>query len=104
MVLGLTGRVANRSAVVMVCETGEKYFARTFADDVGADWHGCEQVCGGDDLRFGRKIFRRYIGWWWGRLTGLRTGYAVVMVCYAGEKYFGCTLGCARGGRAIKYG
>ena len=49
-------------------------------------------------------MFRPYIGWWWGRLTGLRTGYAVVMVCYAGEKYFGCTLGCALGGRAIKYG
>ena len=24
--------------------------------------------------------------------------------CVSGEKYFGCTLGCALGGRAIKYG
>ena len=43
-------------------------------------------------LRFGRKMFRPYIGWWWGRLTGLRTGYAVVMVCDSGEKCFAPTL------------
>ena len=29
VVLGLTGRVANRYAVVMVCDTGEKCFAPT---------------------------------------------------------------------------
>ena len=65
--VGAAGWVANRYAVVMVCETGEIFFARTFADDVGADGSGCEQVCGGDGLRSGRKIFRPYIDWWcWG--------------------------------------
>ena len=56
----------------MVCDAGEKYFAPTLIGGVGADWHGCEQVCGiaGSD---------------------------------SGEKYFGCTLSCALGGRAIKY-
>ncbi len=43
MVLGLTVRVANRYAVVMVCDTGEKYFARTLIGGVGAYGSGCEQ-------------------------------------------------------------
>ena len=38
-----------------------------------------------------------------GLLVGLQTGYAVFMVCDRGEKYFVRTLGCALGGRAIKY-
>ena len=43
MVLGLTVRVANRYAVVMVCDTGEKYFAPTLIGGVGAYESDCEQ-------------------------------------------------------------
>ncbi len=57
MMLGLTGRVAYRYAVVMVCETGEKYFAPTLIGGVGADWHGCEQVCGIAGSDSGEKYF-----------------------------------------------
>ena len=42
MVLGLTGRVAYRYAVVMVCDTGEKCFAPTLVVG-GADQPGFEQ-------------------------------------------------------------
>ena len=72
LVLGLTGRVANRACGVADCDSGEKYFAPTLIGGVGADWPGCEQVCG-------------------------------VAGCDSGEKDFGRTLGCALGGRAIKY-
>ena len=43
----------------MVCDAGEKYFAPTLIGGVGADWHGCEQVCGiaGSDSR--EKYFAR---------------------------------------------
>ena len=50
VMLGLTGRVANKVCGVAGCDSGEKYFARTLADGVGADGSGCEQVCGGDGL------------------------------------------------------
>ena len=40
--VGLSGRVANRYAVVMVCDSGEKYFAPTLVV-VGAEGSGCEQ-------------------------------------------------------------
>ena len=66
VVLGLTGRVANRYAVVMVCDSGEECFAHTLIGGVGAYGSGCVQVCGGDGLRYGRKMFRPYIGCWWG--------------------------------------
>ncbi len=72
VVLGLTGRVANRVCGVAGCETGEKYFAPTLVGGVRADGSGCVQVCG-------------------------------VAGCDRGEKDFGRTLGCALGGRAIKY-
>ena len=35
--VGAAGWVANRYAVVMVCEAGEKYFAPTLIGGVGAD-------------------------------------------------------------------
>ena len=37
VVLGLTGRVVNRECGVAGCDAGEKYFAPTLVDDVGAD-------------------------------------------------------------------
>ena len=43
VVLGLTGRVANRVCGVAGCDTGEKYFAPTLIGGVGGDGLGCEQ-------------------------------------------------------------
>ncbi len=60
------GWVGNRYAVVMACDTGEKYFAPTLVGGVGADGSGCEQGMRCYWLRFGRKIFRPYIGCCWG--------------------------------------
>jgi len=37
VVLGLTGRVANRACGVADCDSGEKYFAPTLIGGVGAD-------------------------------------------------------------------
>ena len=45
MMLDVTGPVAYRVCGVAGCDSGEKYFARTLADGVGADGSGCEQVC-----------------------------------------------------------
>ena len=57
MMLGLTGRVANRVCGVAGCDTGEKYFARTLADGVGADGSGWVQVCGVAVCDAGEKYF-----------------------------------------------
>ena len=76
----------------MVCDSGEKYFAPTLVGGVGADGSGCEQGMRCCWLRFGRKIFRPYIGCWWGLTGRVANRYAVVMVCEAGEKYFAPTL------------
>ena len=57
MVLGLTGRVANRYAVVMVCETGEKYFARTLIGGVGDDGRVANRACGVAGCVSGEKYF-----------------------------------------------
>ncbi len=37
MTLGMTGRVVNRVCGVAGCDAGEKYFAPTLMDGVGAD-------------------------------------------------------------------
>ena len=91
LVLGLMGRVANRVCGVAGCDSGEKYFAPTLVGGVGADGSGCEQGMRCCWLRFGRKIFRPYIGCWWGLTGRVANRYAVVMVCDAGEKYFAPT-------------
>ena len=57
VVVGLTNRVANRVCGVAGCDSGEKYFARTLADGVGADGTGCEQVCGVTGCDSGEKYF-----------------------------------------------
>ena len=62
------------------------------------------RVCGSDGLRCGRKIFRPYIGGGVGADGSGCEQVCGVAGCDRGEKYFGCTLGCALGGRAIKYG
>ena len=62
MVLGLTVRVANRYAVVMVCDTGEKYFAPTLIGGVGAYESDCEQVCGVAGCDRGEKYFGCTLG------------------------------------------
>ncbi len=43
--------------MVMVCDTGEKCFAPTLVVGVGADWPGCEQVCGVAGCDRGEKYF-----------------------------------------------
>ncbi len=48
MVLDVSGPVANRYAMLLVCNAGEKYFAPTLVDDVGDYGSGCVQVCGVD--------------------------------------------------------
>ena len=102
LVVGQTNRVANRYAMWLVAIRAKNISPLHWLL-WGLKGRVANRVRGVYGLRFGRKIFRPYIGWWWGRLTGFRTGYAVVMVCYAGEKDFGRTLGCALGGRAIRY-
>ena len=57
MVLGLTGWVVNRYAVVMICDTGEKYFAPTLVGGVGADGSTCEQICDVAGCDTGEKCF-----------------------------------------------
>ncbi len=43
--------------MVMVCDAGKKYFAPTLVGGVGADWPGCEQVCGVAGCETGEKCF-----------------------------------------------
>ena len=43
--------------MLLVCNAGEKYFAPTLIGGVGADWHGCEQVCGIAGCDSGEKYF-----------------------------------------------
>jgi len=43
--------------VFVVCDAGEKYFAPTLIGGIGADWHGCEQVCGIAGSDSGEKYF-----------------------------------------------
>ena len=46
VVLGLTGRVANRVCGVAGCDTGEKYFAPTLIGGVGAAGRVANRECG----------------------------------------------------------
>ena len=77
---GLTGWVANRYAVLLVAIRAKNISPLHWLL-VGLASRVANRVRGVYGLRFGRKILRPCIGWWWwGRLTGLRTGYAVVLV------------------------
>ena len=63
----------------MVCDAGEKYFAPTLIGGIGADWHGCEQVCGIAGSDSGKKISPLHWLLLW--LTGrVANRYAVLLV------------------------
>ena len=83
MVLGLTGRVANRYAVVMVCDSGEKCFAPTLVVGVGADWLGCIQGarCLWVAIR-AKNISPLHWMVVLGLTVGLQTGHAVLLVAF----------------------
>ena len=73
VVLGLTGRLANRYAMLLVAIRAKNVSPLHWLLVLGLMGRVANRVCG-------------------------------VAGCDRGEKYFGCTLGCALGGRAIKYG
>ena len=103
VVLGLTRRVANRVCGIAVCDSGEKYFAPTLIGGVGAYGLGCEQ--GARCLWFAIRAKNiSPLHWLLLGLTGrVANRVCGVAGCDRGEKDFGRTLGCALGGRAIKY-
>ena len=57
LLVGPTNRFANRACGVAGCDSGEKYFAPTLIGGVGADGSGCEQVCGVAGCGAGEKYF-----------------------------------------------
>ena len=92
MVLGLTGRVANRYAVVMVCETGEKYFARTLMGGVGDDGRVANRACGVAGCVSGEKYFAPTLVGGVGLTRRVANRVCGIAGCDSGEKYFAPTL------------
>ena len=90
--------------VSVECCRGEIFFARTFADDVGCDWSGCEQGrCGCWFAIRAKNVSPLHLLVVLGLTGRVVNRVCGVAGCDRGEKYFGRTLGCALGGRAIKY-
>ena len=93
VVLGLTVGLQTGHAVLLVAFRAKNISPLHWLVVLRLTGSVVNRECGVNGLRCGRKIFRPYINLWcWGRLTGLRTGYAVVMACDTGEKYFAPTL------------
>ena len=93
MMLDVTGPVANRYAMLLVCNAGEKYFAPTLIRGVGADWLGCIQGawCLWVAIR-AKNISPLH----WLVVVGLTNRVANMVCgvagCVSGEKYFAPTL------------
>ena len=83
MVLDVTGPVANRYAMLLVCNAGEKYFAPTLIRGVGADWLGCIQGawCLWVAIR-AKNISPLHWMVVLGMTVGLQTGHAVLLVAF----------------------
>ena len=89
---------------MMVCDSGEKYFAPPLIGGVGADWLGCEQGARCLWVAIGVKNISPLHWLLLGLTNRVANRVCGVAGCDSGEKDFGRTLGCALGGRAIKYG
>ena len=93
MMLDVTGPVANRYAMLLVCDSGAEYFAPTLVVGVGGDGSGCEQGrCGCWFAIRAKNVSPAR----WHMVLGLTGRVANRVCCVAGcdsgEKYFAPTL------------
>ena len=104
VVLGLTGRLANRYAMLLVAIRAKNVSLLHLLVVLGLTNRGANMACGVAGCDSGEKCFApTLIGGveadWLGCEQGARCLWFAI-----GVKNFGRTLGCALGGRAIKYG